>query len=96
MVLSLLWVVTLTAPLIALMLSAGCTALPRPDSEVGFVTTAPNATAAQVPPDEAGRYWKRDQPREIKLGRGGIVWIIKRAGPPDDELTRVGHDNPFE
>ena len=44
MVLSLLWVVTLTAPLIALMLSAGCTALPRPVSEVGFVTTAPDPT----------------------------------------------------
>ena len=41
MVLSLLWVMTLTAPLIALMLSAGCTALPRPVTEVGFVTTAP-------------------------------------------------------
>ena len=40
MVLSLLWIVTLTAPLIALMLSAGCTALPKPVSETRFVTTA--------------------------------------------------------
>ena len=88
MVLSLLWVVTLTAPLIALMLSAGCTALPRPVSEVSFVTTAPNATAALVPPEAAGQYWKRDQSREIKLGRTGIVSIIERAGPPDEELTK--------
>ena len=70
MVLYLLWVVTLTAPLIALMLSAGCTALPRPASETGFVTTAPNAAAAAVPPDVAGQYWKRDQSHEIKFGRG--------------------------
>ena len=88
MVLSLLWVVTLTAPLIALMLSAGCTALPRPVSEVGFVTTSPNATAAEVPPDVARQYWKRDQSREIKLGPAGIVSIIERAGPPDEELTK--------
>ncbi len=88
MVLSLLWFVTLTAPLIALMLSAGCTALPRAVSETGFVATAPNATAAAVPPDVAGQYWKRDQSREIKFGPAGIVSIIERAGPPDEELTR--------
>ncbi len=88
MVLSLLWVVTLTAPLIALMLSAGCTVLPGPVSEVGFVTTAPNATAALVPPDAAGQYWKRVQSREIKLVPTGIVSIIERAGPADDELTK--------
>ena len=58
MVLSLLWVVTLTAPLIALMLSDGCTALPRPVSEVGCVTTAPNATSAPVPPEVAEPYWR--------------------------------------
>jgi hypothetical protein len=66
MVLSFLWVVTLTAPLIALMLSAGSAALPKPVSETGFVTTAPNATDAAVPPDVARQYWKRDRSREIK------------------------------
>jgi hypothetical protein len=88
MVLSLLWVVTLTAPLIALVLSAGCTALPRPVSEVGFVANAPNAAAALVPPEVAGQYWKRNQSHEIKLVPAGIVSIIERTGPPDEELTK--------
>jgi hypothetical protein len=88
MVLSFLWVVTLTAPLIALMLSAGCSAVPRPVSEVRYVATGPNATAAQVSSDVAGRYWKREQSREIKLGPAGIVSIIDRAGPPDEELSK--------
>ena len=88
MVLSFLWIVTLTAPLIALMLSAGCAALPKPVSETRFVTTAPNATATEVPPDVAGQYWKRDQSREIKFGPAGIVSIIERAGPPDEELAK--------
>lgn len=88
MVLSLLWFVTLTAPLIALMLSAGCTTLPRAVSETGFVATTPSATPAVVPPDVAAQYWKRDQSREIKYGPAGIVSIINRDGPPDEELTR--------
>ena len=88
MVLSFLWIVTLTAPLIALMLSAGCAALPKPVSETRLVTTAPNATSTAVPPDVAGQYWKRDQSREIKFGPAGIVSIIERAGPPDEELTK--------
>ena len=60
MVLYLFWIVTLTAPLIALMLTAGCTPLPRPVSETGFVATANDATAAAVPPDVAGQFWKRE------------------------------------
>ena len=87
MVLYLLWIVTLTAPLIALTLTAGCTPLPRTASETGFVATANDATAAAVPPDVAGEFWKREHSREIKFGRGGIVSIIERAGPLDEELT---------
>jgi hypothetical protein len=87
MMLYLLWIVALTAPLIALTLTAGCTYLPRTASETGFVTTANNETAAAVPPDVAGEFWKREHSREIKFGRGGIVSIIERAGPPDEELT---------
>ena len=88
MVLSFFWVATLTAPLIALMLSAGCSVLPRPVSEARFVTTSPNATAGELPADVSGQYWKREQSREIKLGPAGIVSIIERAGPPDEELTK--------
>jgi hypothetical protein len=87
MVLYILWIVTLTAPLIALTLTAGCTALPRPASETGFVATANDATAAAVPPDVAAELWKREQSHEIQFGRGGIVSFIERAGPPDEELT---------
>ena len=87
MVLYLFWFVTLTAPLIALMLSAGCTPLPRVASETGFVATAHDATAATVAPEVAGEFWKRDHSREIKFGPAGIVSIIERAGPPDEELT---------
>ena len=61
--------------------------LPRTASETGFVATANDATAAAVPPDVAGQFWKREHSREIKFGRGGIVSIIERAGPPDEELT---------
>jgi hypothetical protein len=86
MVLSLLWVVTLTAPLIALMLSAGCSALPRPISEARFVTTSPNTPAGELPADVSGQYWKREQSREIKVGPAWIVQIIERAGPLDEEL----------
>jgi hypothetical protein len=86
MLLSLFWVATLTAPLIALMLTTGCSAVPRPVSEVGFKTTTPNATAVDVPPDVSGSYWKRQESREIKLGAPWIVSIIERAGPPDEEL----------
>ena len=93
MVLSLLWVMTLTAPLIALMLSAGCTASPRPVTEVGFVTTAPDPTGAPIPPHVAAQYWKRERSREIKLGPAGIVSIIERAGPP--LKGAVGDDDPF-
>ena len=81
-------VVTLTVPLIALMLSAGCSALPRPVSELRFVATTPNATAAELPADGSGQYWKREQSREIKLGPAWIVQIIERAGPLDEELHR--------
>ncbi len=87
MVLYLLWILTLTAPLIALTLTAGCTPLPRTASETGFVATANDATAAAVPPDVAGEFWKREHSREIRFGLGGIVSIIERAGPPDEELT---------
>ena len=88
MVLSLLWVVTLTAPLVALLLSTGCAGpVPGAVSEVSFIATAPKATEL-VPRDTAGQYWKRGQSREIKLGPAGIVSIIERAGPPDEELTR--------
>ena len=86
MVLSLFWVATLIAPLIALMLSSGCSALPRPVSEARFVATSPNATAAELPADLSGQYWKREQSREIKLGPAWIVEIIERAGPLDEEL----------
>ena len=89
MVLSLFWVVTLTPPLIALMLSAGCSALPRPVSEARFVATTPNATAAELPADGSGQYWKREQSREIKLGPAWIVQIIERAGPLDEELQEA-------
>jgi hypothetical protein len=94
MVLYLLWIVTLTAPLIALTLTAGCTPLPRTASETGFVATANDAADAAVPPgvagelpDVAGQFWRREHSREISFGRGGIVSIIERTGPPDEELT---------
>jgi hypothetical protein len=87
MVLYLFWIVTLTAPLIALTLTAGCTPLPRTASEKGFVATAYDATAAAVPPDVAREFWTREHSREIKFGRGGIVSIIEKTGPPDEELT---------
>jgi hypothetical protein len=87
MVLYLLWILTLTAPLIALTLTAGCTPLPRMASGTGFVATASDAEAAAVPPDVAGQFWKRERSREIKFERGGIVSIIERSGPPDEELT---------
>jgi hypothetical protein len=87
MVLYLLWIVTLTAPLIALTLATGCTPLPRTASGTGFVATANDATAAAVPPGVAGEFWTREHSREIQFGRGGIVSVIERAGPPDEELT---------
>ena len=86
--LSLLWVVTLMAPLVALMLSAGCSALPRSVSEAHFVSTSPNATAAERSAVLSGQYWKREQSREIKLGPAGIVSIIERDGARDEELHR--------
>jgi hypothetical protein len=87
MVLYLLWIITLTAPLIALTLTAGCTPLPRPALETGFVATADDAAAAAVPSNVAGHFWKREHSREISFGRGGIVSIIERSGPPDEGLT---------
>jgi hypothetical protein len=87
MVLYILWIVTLTAPLIALTLTAGCTPLPRPASETGFVATANDATAAAVPPGVAAGFWTSEHSREIQFGRGGIVSFIERAGPPDEDLT---------
>ena len=87
MVLYLLWIVILTAPLIALTLTAGCAPLPRTASETRFVATANDATAAAVPPEVAGEFWKREHSREIKFGRGGIVSIIESVGPLDEELT---------
>src|SRR5271163_3373473 len=54
MVLYLLWILTLTAPLIALTLTAGCAPLPRTASETSFVTTANDAAAVAVPPEVAG------------------------------------------
>jgi hypothetical protein len=86
-VLYLFWFVTLTAPLIALTLTAGCAPLPRTPSESGLVATTYGATAAAVPPDVDGDFWTREHSREIKFGRGGIVSIIDRAGPLDEELT---------
>jgi hypothetical protein len=87
MVLYLLWIVTLTAPLIALSLTVGCAPIPRTASETGFVATAHDTAAAAVTPQVAEEFWKREHSREIKLGRGGIVSIIDRTGPPDEELT---------
>jgi hypothetical protein len=86
MLLYLLWILTLTAPLAALSLTAGCTPLPRTPSETGFVATANDATATAVPPDIAGQFWKRENSREIKFGRGGIVSIIETVGPLNEEL----------
>lgn len=69
MVLYLLWILTLTAPLIALTLTAGCAPLPRTASETSFVATANDATAAAVPPDVAGEFWKREHSREIQISQ---------------------------
>jgi hypothetical protein len=87
MLLYLLWFVTLTAPLVALTLTAGCTPLPKMTSEKGFVATTHDATAAVVPSDVSGELWKREPSREIQFGRGGIVSITERTGPSDEELT---------
>jgi hypothetical protein len=87
MLLYLLWFVTLTAPLIALTLTSGCTPLPKMTPEKGFVATTHDAPAAVVPPDVAGEFWKREPSREIQFGRGGIVSITERTGPSDEELT---------
>jgi hypothetical protein len=87
MVLYLLWLLILSAPLIALTLTAGCTPLQRTVSETRFVATASDATAAAEPEEAAGKFWKREHSREIKIWRGGIVSIIEREGPLDEELT---------
>jgi hypothetical protein len=88
MVLYFLWLLTLSAPLIALGLTAGCTPLQRTVSETRFVaTTASDPAAAAEPQDAAGQPWKREHSREIKVWRGGIVSIIEREGPLDEELT---------
>jgi hypothetical protein len=87
MVLYLLWLLTLSAPLIALALTAGCTPLQRTVSETRFVATASDATDAAAPGEAAGQSWKREHSREIKFWRGGIVSIIEREGPLDEELT---------
>jgi hypothetical protein len=95
MVLYLLWLLILSAPLIALTLTAGCTPLQRTVSETRFVaTTASDATAAAEPQEAAGQFGKREHSREIKIWRGGIVSIIEREGPLEEELTvgrRVDH-----
>ena len=87
MVLYLLWIVTLTAPLIALTLAAGCAPLPRRALKRASSRTRNDAADAAVASSVAGEFWKRENSREIKLGRGGIVSIIERTGPPDEELT---------
>jgi hypothetical protein len=86
-VLNLLSILTLTAPLFALTLTAGCAPIPRTASETSFVATTSDATVATVPPEVAGEFWQREHSREIKFGRGGIVSIIESAGPLDEELT---------
>ena len=85
MVLYLFWIVTLTAPLLALALSTGCTPLPRAAFETRFVATGNDETASAAPPKVAGELGKREHSREIRFGRGGIVWIIERTGPPDEK-----------
>ena len=88
MVLYFLWLVVLSAPLIALTLTAGCTPLQRTVSETRFVaTTASDATPAAEPQEAAGQFRKRGHSREIKFVRGGIVTIIEREVPLDDEST---------
>jgi hypothetical protein len=87
MVLYLVWIMILTAPLIALTLTAGCAPLPRTASETSFTTTANDAAAVAVPPEVAGEFWKREISREIKFVRGGIVSVIESVGPTDEELT---------
>jgi hypothetical protein len=86
MVLFLLWIMVLTAPLAALTLTARWAPLRRTTSGTGCVATANDATAATVPPEVAGAFWRREHSREFKLGRG-IVSVIQSAGPPDEELT---------
>ena len=74
MVLSFFWVVTLTAPLIALMLSAGCSALPRPVYEAPLGHDLAERDGCRGGPSRRlGPYWKRELSREIKLGPAGIV-----------------------
>ena len=96
MVLYLFWIFTLTAPLLALAITTGCTPLRRATFETRFVATGNDERASAVPPGVAGEVRKREPSREIKFGRGGIVWIIERTGPTDEELAgKKGHDDPF-
>jgi hypothetical protein len=86
MVLYLLWIMVLTAPMVALTLAARGVPLRRTTSGTGCVATANDATAATAPPGVAGAFWQREHSREFKLGRG-VVSITQSAGPPDAELT---------
>jgi hypothetical protein len=87
MVLYLLWIVVLTAPLVALTLTARGAPLRRATSGTGCVAAANDPMAATVLPEvAAGAFRRREHSREFRWGRG-IVSITQGAGPPDAELT---------
>jgi hypothetical protein len=69
MVLSLFWIAVLTAPLIALTLTARSAPFRRTTRGTGCVATANDATAATVPPEVAGALRRREHSREFPLGR---------------------------
>ena len=80
---------TVMAPVIvALATLSGCAAFPGRVSEASFVTPVTDRGGAVVLSDVAGQYWKREPSQEIKLGPTGVVSIIARNGPPDEELAR--------
>ena len=67
MVLCLLWMVVLTAPLIALTLTARPAPSRRTDSGKGRAETADDATVATVPTVVSGAFWRRGHPRRFQF-----------------------------
>jgi hypothetical protein len=66
----LIWIVVLTAPLIALALTARGVPLRRATSGTGCAAAANDATAATVPPEvAAGAFRRREHSREFRWGR---------------------------
>lgn len=67
MVLNLLWIFVLTAPLIALTLTVRRAPSRGTTSGTGCVATENDATAATVPTEVAGAFWRRPHSRRFQF-----------------------------